>query len=110
VHELVVEVSVEKAYRVLPLDSRIFPYIESDTTAIVAAEELALPEEPAAVEGLAYIVELGAVVDALEVLGGADALDVLVDEPQAAARRAMPTAIAAPVDLLIKYTFLNLVR
>ena len=103
--ELDVEVSVENEYNVLPLLSRMFPYIESASTAIVGVELAAPAVAPAADVGLAYIVVFGAVVLVEAALEGAEALEVLVDEPQAAATRAMPTATAAPVVLLMGCTF-----
>ena len=103
--ELDVEVSVENEYSVFPLLSRMFPYMESDSTAIVGVELPAPAVDPAAVVGLAYMVVPGAVVLAEAALEGAEALEVLVEEPQAAATRAMPTATAAPVVLLMGCTF-----
>ena len=102
--ELDVEVSVENEYNVLPLLSRMLPYMESATTPIVGVEVPAPAVEPAEVVGLADMVVPGDAVLAA-VLEGAEALEVLVEEPQAAATKAMPTATTAPVVLLMKCTF-----
>ena len=82
----------------------MFPYLELASTAMASVEVPAPADEPAVAEGLEYVdpPEAGDV----EMLVGADALEVLVEDPHAATVMAMPTAIAAPAVLLIKCTFL----
>jgi hypothetical protein len=81
----------------------MLPYIESASTPIVGVEDVAA--EDAVEELLEGAVEAGAIVveldDAAGTLVGAATLEVLVDEPQAAVSRAIPTASDTPVVFLI---------
>ncbi|MGC8511916.1 MAG: hypothetical protein ACP5P1_02600 [Acidimicrobiales bacterium] len=89
------------------MDSRMFPYIESVAIPMVGVDDVAVGDDVE--EALEYIVEDGAVLavvdDAAGTLVGAEALEVFVDEPQAAVSMAIPTASETPVVFLIRSTF-----